>query len=38
MGIVSLVKSEGKPEWCWTEPDMKVKVESNKFGYNYGLC
>ena len=26
------------PEWCWTVPNMKIKVVENEFGYNYGLC
>jgi hypothetical protein len=28
----------GNPEWCWTVPDMTIKMEHRKFGYNFGLC
>jgi hypothetical protein len=30
--------SEQYKEWCWTLPDLKVKIEADKFGYNWGHC
>lgn len=34
--LMNQIKAE--EEWCWTVPDLKVKIEADKFGYNYGLC
>lgn len=36
--LMKNVRAEANPEWCWTVPDMKVKVQPDKFGYNFGLC
>ena len=26
MSLMQQVKTEASPEWCWTVPDMKIKV------------